>query len=175
MDAGNSGTTEQVKPDAIVAGIINTRTGEISDTITSTAGKVRLFLKVRDELNVQHGKNAFMVFEFNSACSGNIDYVKRNMQTEATDRMSMLYLLQVRYNIQETERALIRLKGELSLIQETMSECLRCVGDHPKKREIIEDALTEEVRGTELEIESLLGKLSFQKKKEKALVASCGE
>lgn len=159
------------KPKAIVAGIINTLTGDISDTTTNTSAKTRLFLKARDELNVQHGQNAFMVFEFNSIGMGNIDYIKRHIKSGNPDSLLQgVYLLQARYKVQETEMALERIEKELSLTEETMRDCLALYDNHSSaKRDIIEDALSHAVNGLQSEIESLRSRFHLRKRTLKQL------
>lgn len=153
------------KAKTIVAGIINTRTGDISDTTTNTSAKTRLFLKVRDELNIQHGQNAFMVFEFNSIGMGNIDYVKRHIKSSDPDLLlKTVYLLQAQYKIQETEMELERIEKELSLTEETMSDCLALYNnDSSAKRYIIENALSTEVNDLQSQIKSMRSRLHLRK------------
>jgi hypothetical protein len=171
LEHNDPAAQSQTKSKAIVAGIINTLTGEISDTTTNTSAKTRLFLKARDELNIQHGQNAFMVFEFNSIGMGNIDYIKRHIKSENPDSLlKKVYLLQARYKVQETEKELERLEKELSLTEETMRDCLALYENHSSaKRDIIEDALSHEVSELQSEVKSLRSRLHLRKRTLKQL------
>jgi hypothetical protein len=169
MNSENISAT-QSKPKAIVAGIIDTRTGAISDTITNPSGKTRLYLKVRDELNAVHGKDAFMVFEFNSTLGANFDYIQRHMKSKELSVLGEIRLLKARYKVQETELQLESVKKELALMEETVSDCLSICGESAAaKREIIEDAFSDKLRELELSVESMIGLLFRQKENVKKL------
>ena len=141
----------------IVAGIINTQTGKVFDTITDPSDKTRLFLKTRDELNTQHGKNAFMVFEFNSmGGQGNLDYVRRNMQSNDSTLLNELNLLKARYKVETIETALLHTQKALDLIEQTREECLALYdSNNSTKREIVENAFADDVQEKMDEISSL--------------------
>jgi len=142
----------------IVAGIVDTRTGEIVETTVNPSAKVRLSLRARDELNAEHGKGTFAVFEFNSMGGmGNLDYLRRNLRTDNPDALKAVERLRARYNVADTERAMERVTAELTLTQSVRDECMAMYeqsGD-AQKRAIVEDAFSDELDGLQDELNSL--------------------
>ena len=65
----------------VLACIINTNTGAISDAITQ-ADSTALRLKVRDELIPAHGENSFMTVEFRIA-SFSLKYLRTRLSADA--------------------------------------------------------------------------------------------
>lgn len=103
----------------IVAGIINTTTGEITDTITNPSYKIKLALKVRDELNSVHGKNAYMEFHFNF--DGNVSFVKRHMKSDASLTKD-LDLLSLKYRLYEYDVNISILENDLAVAQSVLDD-----------------------------------------------------
>lgn len=169
MSLANNTPTVQ----AIVAGILDLRSGEISDTITNPSGKTPLYHQVL-ALNDVHGKNAFMVFEFNTFGDlGNVDYIKRIMQSDDPSLLKPVYLLRTRYLAQQTEKSIERVKHELTLVNETLEECLALYGESQRaKRDIISDALSDEINQLQCSIKSLEWTFSQQKLKIKEQFSS---
>lgn len=145
----------------IVAGIIDTQTGEIFDTTTKQSEKTKLYLKVRDEYNPAYGKDTFTVFSFDSI-GGNLNYVKSKMKPNAT--LDEIMLLKAHYDIYKKEVGLEQLKSRLSEIEETQCECLAIYGkDQYTKRMIISDLLNEEIDDIKVDICTLSNKLNHMK------------
>mgnify|MGYP000729975636 CR=1 FL=1 len=171
-----SNTTDSPRYQEIVAGIINMQTGELSDLIANPSGKSRLALKARDELNAVHGRDAFMVFEFNSiGGSGNLDYIARNMKAEnPAELLKVAYLLQARYRIQETEHQLSDAKNALAEAEETRTECLALYeGKNKAKAEIVSNAFEHEITELESDVSSLSDRLAQQKRTLAQREAAC--
>lgn len=150
---------------AIVAGIINTRTGEIIETTDNSSAKVRLSLKVRDELNAEHGKDAFMVFELNlMGGMGNVEFVKNKMQPGTEAAMRELDRLQAIWRLEQTQKELDRAQAELSVAEQAKDECLELFSmgvNAAEKREFVDDALSEamdEMANTVRELKERLGR-----------------
>lgn len=152
----------------IVAGIINTRTGEIVETTNNPSAKTRLNLRARDELNAEHGKGTFMVFEFNSMGGmGNLDYVRRNMRTDDAAALANLELLRARYKVAETIRSIERVTAEMTKLQEVRDECMALYerqGDG-QKRTIVDGAFSHDIEVFQEEIGSLNSQLAQHRKR----------
>lgn len=152
---------------AIVAGIIDTRTGEITETTDNTSAKTRLLLKVRDELNAEHGRDAFMVFEFNSVGGlGNLDFVKNKMAEGTGEALKTLYRLQALYRVQETGKELKRAEAELTTAEEARDECLALFGETQNaKRQFVESSLSESIEEYRDAVRELKRRLGLQRRR----------
>jgi len=152
----------------IVAGILDTRTGEVIETTNNASAKTRLFLRVRDELNVEHGAGAFMVFEFNSmGGSGNLNYVRRNMQTTEQSALKHVELLKVRYNVANTRQSLDCAKSALNLTKRVRDECLALYsGDgNADKWDLVNDTFSTALDECQDNVELLNSQLTRQLKR----------
>jgi hypothetical protein len=105
----------------IVAGIINLKTGEITDTTTLNKEKTAIRLKVRNELGCKHGRGDFMAFEFGTMCS--MDYYSRQMINKCPSAFRGLQILSTKYRIAESNRYVERTKVELELAESVSDEC----------------------------------------------------
>jgi hypothetical protein len=152
---------------AIVAGILNTRTGEVLETTDNASAKTRLLLKVRDEMNVEHGKGAFMVFDFDSTGGmGNLDYVRRNLLADNPAILKDVEALKAAYNLEQTQIRMDRLKAELAMAEEAKAQCLAVFGDNDSaKREFVDGALSEEIDLIQAEIDTLQSKLTHDRRR----------
>lgn len=129
---------------AIVAGIINTKTGEISDTISNASGKTKLYLKARDELNATHGKNAFMTFEFNGL--GNISYVKKHMASNDPALTKELDVLSCKFQLESADKNIARIQKEIDFANEVSDDCGSRFSDaESAKRTFLQDLIEEEM------------------------------
>lgn len=105
----------------IVAGIINLKTGEITDTTTLNKEKTAIRLKVRDELGCKHGRGDFMAFEFGTM--SNMDYYSRQMINKCPSAFRGLQILNTKYRIAESNRYVDRATVELELAESVSDEC----------------------------------------------------
>lgn len=128
---------------AIVAGIINTQTGEISDTITNTSQKNKLYLKVRDELNKTHGQNTFATFFFNGL--NNISYIKKNMINKDTNITKSMSLLNCKFQIETLNKDLEDYKKELMTANTSL--------DDNEENELIAELIEDKIDDINREIE----------------------
>lgn len=144
----------------IIAGIIDTRTGTITDTLTKQKGKTANRLKVRDELNKEHGKDTFMTFEFSTL--SNVSYIKRNMASNDPALTHELDVLQCRFNIAETDKSILRQQDEINIAEEAVEECAAIFSVSPlalfisssAKCQFIADAAENEIKELESELSS---------------------
>lgn len=156
--------SEAIMEAPIVAGIIDTRTGEILETVTKPSEKTRLHLKVRDELDPEHGRFAFMTFELNSMGGlGNLDFIRRNMLSDDPDILKGVYLLNARYDVASLSKSLDRAEAELALAEQVKEECLALYNDNAEKRSVVEDAFSHE----EEESQEAVRSISFQLRQRK--------
>jgi hypothetical protein len=107
--------------DLILAGIINLKTGEITDTTTIRKEKTSIRLKVRDELGCKHGRGDFMAFEF--GVSSNIDYCCNKMINKCPNALLDLKILHTKYRISESKRYIETAKLELDLAESVSYDC----------------------------------------------------
>jgi hypothetical protein len=128
---------------AIVAGIINTRTGDLSDLITDTSKKTALFIKVRDVLNKTHGENSFAAFFFNGL--NNISYVKKNMINKDSEITKPMSLLNCKFQIQSLNKRIEGYKKELTIANDSL--------DENESNELVADLLEDEIDDINRELE----------------------
>ncbi|PSU89790.1 hypothetical protein [Photobacterium kishitanii] len=149
----------------VVAGIIDTKTGEFSEMTCNPSAKARLRLKVRDELNPVHGKDAFVVFEFGGVLG--IDRIKRAISSANESAVKELEKLYLKFQIHQSEESLARINVKLSLAKKTLEECL---GLYDSKqvaaRELIESLFSNEID----EISSASSGVSFTISKQKKML-----
>lgn len=133
----------------VIAAIIDTRTGEISETTTITKEKNRLRLKVRDELNSVHGRDTFLLLDF-SPVSRNVNWVKSLMKTEDPEAFNEAIRLNIKYMIWDKKQNIARIEGELAKVVETQDECLALYDSSSKdKHEIVADLFIREIEDFE--------------------------
>ncbi|MDS1821019.1 hypothetical protein QX249_10145 [Vibrio parahaemolyticus] len=148
MTESTNPTTE--KP--VVAAIIDTRSGEIIETVTQPKDKTRLYLKVRDELNSEHGRDTFLTLDF-SSCQPNTTWVQGKMQNKDPEAFKEATRLSLEYKIWEKKKNITRIEGELAKLEETQNECLALYDDSAQdKREIVSDAFSGQIEETEEEL-----------------------
>jgi hypothetical protein len=135
---------------SIVAGIINTITGEILDTVTNPSQKTSLRLKARDELNIGNDKDTFMVFEFNSL--NNIVYIKKNMKADEPKAVLELDRLHCLYTTEVSENNHSRMLNSLEMANETRDECENLFKANPFKLNFVLDAIDNEIENITDEI-----------------------
>lgn len=131
--------------DIIIAGIIDTRTGEITETVTRQKNKVALRLKVRDELNVEYGRDTFMVFELDSILGANLSYIYKKMKTDDPAATHQLELLNIRYLIHNKTENLARLEKELSIGENAFDKCCALFEPGSAELEFTESGLEREL------------------------------
>jgi len=105
----------------IIAGIINLKTGEITDTTTLGKDKVSIRLKVRDELGCKHGVGEFMAFEF--GITSHMGYYRKQMINKCPDALNGLQILNIKYLISESRKYVEKAKGKLELAESVAEEC----------------------------------------------------
>lgn len=127
----------------IIAGIIDTRTGAITDTVTHPQDKTALRLKVRDELNVAHGKGAFMAFELDTSLGFNLGYLRKHMQTDDPQATLALELLNARYQLHKTSTLLDKKKQELATCEDANDKCLALFTVGSVASEFVYDGLSD--------------------------------
>lgn len=147
----------------IIAGIINTRTGEISETVTSVGSKTALRLKVRDELNQAHGDNAFMVFEFKS-WDTRIDHIERNMHKDApANALNTLEILRARYLVVNTQTSLQQEEIKLSQAREVVAKINEFMqGADSFQQEFARNALMEKLDEVERAVSDIKTRLQLR-------------
>jgi len=134
----------------IIAGIINTQTGEISDTVTRSdnrsadaRAKTYLRLKVRDELNTEFGKNAFMSFELDSALT-NISYIKGFMPKNK-DVTRELDLLNAKYQLTRAQNAVDMRNKEITLAETAQETALSAFVGNDDETNLQREFITEHI------------------------------
>jgi hypothetical protein len=142
---------------AIVAGIINMTTGEISDTTTETSQKVKLSLKVRDELNKEYGADAFMSFAFNGL--SDVSYVKSKMKSKDPAVKAELQMLQCQYELSMIENKITRIEEEIAFISQISDDCAKhFTGNECSKNNFLQELI--EDRDSEAETKLKIAKLT---------------
>lgn len=126
----------------IVAGIINLKTGEITDTTTLNKEKTSIRLKVRDELGCKHGRGDFMAFEFGTM--SNMDYYSRQMINKCPSAFRGLQILSVKHRIAQSNMYVNNAELALELAESVSDDCAELYQseDDNKKLSYISD-LTE--------------------------------
>lgn len=159
---------------AVVAGIVDTSTGEIVETTDNPSAKTRLHLRVRDELNAQHGAGAYMVFEFNSmGGSGNLSYVRQRMRSSDPTALKSVELLKARYDVASTRRNLARAEDGMRLTEGVRDECLTLFSrdSDAAKRGIVDGAFATELDEAQDAVDTLKQELAHQLKRLRNLEA----
>tara|TARA_B100000809_G_C15136962_1_gene531060 strand:- start:712 stop:1236 length:525 start_codon:yes stop_codon:yes gene_type:complete len=150
----------------IIAGIINTTTGELTRTLSTQKGKTENRLFVRDVLNKEHGDYAFMTFEFRS-WDTRLDFIQRHMKDKDPVFMHELHVLRCRYRLAETKTEIERKKEEIKIAEEAADECTSIYSTVPRalfkasqaKREFIDDSLDGDIQELKSELSSIMGNL----------------
>lgn len=153
----------------IIAGIIDTRTGKISDTVTRPQEKTALRLKVRDELNVEHGKDTFMAFELDTALGFNFTFLRNKMQTTDPQATAELELLHARYQHHRTTELLANKKAELATCEDAMDKCLALFPQGSTANEFIDNGLSDALVELRNDIDSCSHRLRQWETKVQAL------
>lgn len=131
--------------DVIIAGIINCRTGEIIETVTRSADKTALRLKVRDELNKEHGKDAFYAFELNTALGFSLSYLRKLMKSDDPALTREIQLLNARYKVHQTTENLARLEKEVSVGEDAFDKCCALFENGSPELSFVQDGLETEL------------------------------
>jgi len=92
-----------------VACIVDLRTGAVVDTTAIPSQKTALYLKVRDELNVQHGAGTFMTLDFCTATFSMRYFIGKLHPDADSTPVRRLWL---RNQIASKEASLLRLQNE---------------------------------------------------------------
>lgn len=145
--------------DVIISGIINTQTGDITETVLSSEQnrsrrKTALRLKVRDELNKQHGPNAFMTFDFETSIGCDLSYIRKHMVSKEPALLQTLEQHRDRYMLVQATQRLASTEKTLATTREVLNECSALYQDNETKLFIIEEAMEEEIRTIEKSISS---------------------
>lgn len=132
----------------VSACIINTKTGEISDTITR-ADSTALRLKVRDELIPAHGANSFMTVEFRIA-SFNLRYLKTRLSSDAD--LNPVTLLWLQYQLHHQQRVIDSRQADYTLAVDAKKDVQARYADNIPMQTLLEDLLDDAIveRGNEL-------------------------
>jgi len=138
-----------VMQNVIVAGILNTLSGEISDTITEPRHKKKLYRKT-EKLNTNHCDNTFMVFEFGLTGASNIPGIKEKMLSNNQSILNRVLILKSRYDLFNKKNELNSLKSELEHLKEALRVCFLIYETNQySKREVVSNALQKEISAIE--------------------------
>jgi cell division protein FtsL len=162
----------------IIAGIINTTTGELTRTLSTQKGKTENRLYVRDVLNKEHGDYAFMTFEFR-AWDADISFIKRHMVSKEPALIIELEILQCHFNIAQANNDIVNQKREIETAEEAVDECSCFYSTLPKalfkssraKSQFITDAADEDIQELKSELSSKQTRKTFLVKRLKDLTA----
>lgn len=160
----------------IIAGIINTTTGELTRTLSTQKGKTENRLFVRDVLNKEHGDYVFMTFEFRS-WDTRLDFIQRHMKDQDPVFMHELYILRCLYRIAETNTAIEQKKEEIEIAEAAAEECTSIYSTIPlalfkasqAKRQFIDDSLDCDIQELKSELSSIMGNLGGHQRNLKKL------
>lgn len=131
--------------DVVIAGILNCTTGEITDTVTDKKSKTALRLKVRDELNKVHGKDAYYAFELDTALGFNMGYIRKLMKTSDKDVLKALELLNYKYSIHMQGMTVKRIKEKLEVASTAMEQCCDLFDEGSAELEFVQVGLGNEI------------------------------
>jgi hypothetical protein len=166
------------KSNVIIAGIINTTTGELTRTLSTQKGKTENRLYVRDVLNKEHGDYAFMTFEFRS-WDTRLDFIQRHMKDKDPVFMHELYVLRCLYRLAETNTAIELKKEEIRIAEEAADECTGIYSTMPHalfkasqaKAQFIDDSLDGDIQELKSELSTIMGNLGHNTRELKKLKA----
>lgn len=129
---------------AICAGIINTHTGEIIQTVRIPREKNDLRATLRDELDPTHGQGVFQLFSFKTTPPPNSELVRLEKVLDANGvslaQRGALKELELTFYLACHNNRLTQAEAELALVQETRNETLALFSHHPQKTEVVEAA-----------------------------------
>lgn len=131
--------------DVIVAGIVNCRTGEIIETVTRATEKTALRLKVRDELNKEHGKDAFYAFELDTALGFSLSYLRKLMKSDEPALTLEVQLLNARYKVHQTTQQLARLEDEVTAGESAYEKCCELFENGSSELDFVQSGLEDEL------------------------------
>lgn len=127
---------------AICAGLINTHTGVITDTVRIPREKNDLRSKLRDELDPLHGQGVFQLFSFKTTPPPNWELVRVQEALEANGihQCDPLKKLELEFYLARDNNRLLQAEAELAVVQEARAETLALFSHHEQKAEIAEEA-----------------------------------
>ncbi|WP_415912445.1 hypothetical protein [Neptuniibacter sp. QD37_11] len=149
----------------VIAGIIDTRNGEIIETLTRPGNKTALRLKVRDELNKEQGANTFISFELDSCIGINLDFIKRQLKTDNHACINELKRYRALINIERYQKGLEGIAANIAKTEVVYNTCLAAFDETDSaSRELVEDAF--ESSFTDLREQEAEVKHSLRREKE---------
>ena len=151
--------------DAIVAGILDCRTGEIIETVTRATEKTALRLKVRDELNKEHGKDAFYAFELDTALGFNLSYLRMLMKSNDPALTLEVELLSARYKVYQTTQQLARLEKEVTACEDAFDKCCELFENGSLEQEFVQCGLEDELTDRRDSVSGCKSDLAMYKKR----------
>lgn len=153
----------------IIAGIINTSTGAIVETTTKPKEKGPMRLKVRDTLNVEHGRGAFFFFELDSSVGFSFTYLRNQMRTSDPKALHALELLHARYQHYRYSTIIDNKVLNLETCEDALDKCLELFPDNSVAREFVDEGLSDGLTELRNEIDSCRDRLRKWETKVQAL------
>ena len=131
--------------ETVIAGIIDCRTGEIIETATTKVQKRPFPLKVRDELNAVHGKDAFYAFDFELALGFSLSYIRKLMKSDDPQLTHELVRLHLLYKIANLKNNIATYQSNLEKYESAAEKCCALFDSGSTELSFVSEALEEQI------------------------------